>query len=399
MKSKRLLALPPYLFEDLENRYRRAVSSGRDVINLGIGDPDLLPPASLTRRLGEALRNKNHHRYPPQRGLPSLKEAIRRYLERQYAVSPEDEHILVLIGSKEGIAHLPLAVCNPGDAVLVPDPGYPVYHSSALFAGCRPVPLPLEEKHGFLPRFDSQSESDLGAARLCYLNYPNNPTSAVAGEVFFREALDVMERHGIITANDAAYADIYFEERPPVLSAIEGALDRPMIEFFSFSKMLCITGWRAGFAVGNSEVIEALSHLKANVDSGVFGAVQEAIALTLNEDADAFTREVRDRFRERRDAVRTMLERTGFKCFHPRATFYAWVEVPSPWTSMEFALMLLETADVLVTPGIGFGAGGDRFFRIALTCPPERLVEAGERMQAVVREAQRTESAKGDRGE
>ncbi len=387
MKSKRLLALPPYLFEDLENRYRRAVSAGRDVINLGVGDPDLAPPASLLRHLETALRNKAHHRYPPQRGLPELKESIRTYLERHYAVSPEDRNILVLIGSKEGIGHLPLAVCNPGDTVLVPDPGYPVYHSSALFAGCRPVSLPLEEKHGFLPQFDSIPESDLRGARLCYINYPNNPTSSVAGEAFFRETLDFMERHGLIVANDAAYADIYFESRPRALCSIEGALDRATIEFFSFSKMLCITGWRVGFAVGNSEVIEALSHLKANVDSGVFGAIQEAVARTLNEDGDSYAEEVRARFRERKDVAVATMERMGFRCVRPRATFYVWVEVPAPWTSMEYALLLLEKADVLVTPGIGFGERGDRFFRMALTCPPDRLEEAGERMRAAVRDA------------
>jgi LL-diaminopimelate aminotransferase len=389
MKSKRLLALPPYLFEDLENRFRRAVSSGRDVINLSVGDPDLDPPASLIGHLEAASRKNRYHRYPPQRGLPALKEAVRRFLARHHGVEPGDDELLILIGSKEGISHLPLAVCNPADRVIIPDPGYPVYSSSALFAGCDPITVPLREENDFFPRFDEIPGAELERARLCFINYPNNPTSAVAGRTELAETLDYMSERGIILANDAAYADIYYDSPPPVLSSLPDALRRPVIEFFSFSKLFCITGWRIGFAVGNRDVIEALSHLKANVDSGVFSAIQEAVALTLEDDGDEYAANARIRFRKRRDTALSILHTLGLRCYHPAATFYTWIEVPEPWKSMEYALMLLEKANVLVTPGIGFGSAGDRFIRIALTCNRARLEEAGERLQDAVRSVER----------
>lgn len=389
MKSKRLLALPPYLFEDLEKRYRQAVSSGRDVINLSVGDPDVDPPVSLKRHLDAALGIKAHHRYPPQRGLPALKSAIGRFLGRHHGFTPDEDQLLILIGSKEGIGHLPLAVCNPGERVLVPDPGYPVYNSSALFAGCEPVAVPLAEDNAYFPRFEALPPDEWKRTTLSYINYPNNPTSAVARRDDLLRTLEFMDDRGVILANDAAYADLYFDRPPPVLSALPGALERRMIEFFSFSKIFCITGWRIGFAVGNRRLIDALSHLKANIDSGVFGAVQEAVARSLDDDGDDYAAANRDLFRERRDAALAILDKLGLRCYYPRATFYIWVAVPAPWQSMEYALMILEKANVLVTPGIGFGAGGEGFIRIALTCDLERLEEAGERMLNAVGSAGR----------
>lgn len=389
MKSKRLLALPPYLFEYLENRYSLAVSAGRDVINLSVGDPDLSPPSSLARHLAAALSIQTHHRYPPQRGLPSLKKAIRHYLTRHHGVAPDDDQLLILIGSKEGIGHLPLAVCNPGERILVPDPGYPVYHSSALFAGCEPVSIPLTEDNAFFPRFNDLPAGGWDRTSLCFLNYPNNPTSAVAHQTDLLGALEYMDERNVILANDAAYADLYFDTPPPVLSSLPGALERRVIEFYSFSKLFCITGWRIGFAVGNRELIEALSHLKANIDSGVFGAVQEAVARTLEDDGELFAADIREQFRARRNAALAVLEKLGLRCYYPRATFYVWVEVPAPWKSMEYALMILEKANVLVTPGSGFGPGGEGFIRIALTCDVERLEEAGERMLDAVGSVER----------
>lgn len=388
MKSQRLLALPPYLFEDLEHRYRQAVSAGRDVINLSVGDPDLDPPVSLRQHLMTALDRQAHHRYPPQRGLAALKQSIRRFLSRHHGIEPDDDQLLVLIGSKEGIAHLPLAVCNPGELILVPDPGYPVYHSSALFAGCEPVAMPLHEDNAFFPRLDTVPESDWERIALCYTNYPNNPTSAVASREDLLRIFTCLDQHGVIMANDAAYADIYFDAPPPVVSALPDALEHRVVEFFSFSKMFCITGWRIAFAVGHRDLIGALSHLKANVDSGVFGAVQEAVARTLDSDGDAYAASVREQFRVRRDTALAMLEGLGLRCYYPRATFYIWAQVPPRWSSMEYALMLLEKANVLVTPGTGFGAGGEGFIRIALTCDTGRLEEAGERMARAVAAAE-----------
>jgi LL-diaminopimelate aminotransferase len=251
MKSSRLLSLPKYLFEELASRHAQAVSSGRDVINLSIGDPDLDPPESLKRRLVAALEKSSNHCYPPQRGTDVLKRAVGDFLNRHHGVKPRDNEILILVGSKEGIGHLPLAVCNQGDGVLVPDPGYPVYRASAILAGCEPIAVGLERNNGFLPDFGALPADQLRRARLCFINYPNNPTSVAASPSSLREVLEMMEDRNIILANDAAYADIFFDERPAVLSSLSGALDAGSIEFFSFSKMLSITGWRVGFAVGN----------------------------------------------------------------------------------------------------------------------------------------------------
>jgi LL-diaminopimelate aminotransferase len=381
MKASRLLALPPYLFEDLENRHRAALAEGRSVINLSVGDPDLPPPESLKTHLKAALERPEYHRYPPQRGCVALKDAIRRYLVRRAGISPANEEILILVGSKEGLAHLPWAVTNPGDVAWIPDPGYPVYQSSAMFAGCRITPVELDEKNAYVPDLGRLETRAGRGAKLWVLNYPNNPTSAVADERFLRDALDLAVRHGIILANDAAYADVYFDGNTvPLLCAQPGALQQPVIEFFSFSKTFCATGWRLGFAVGHRDLIDALAHLKANIDSGAFSAIQEAAARTLDTDGDDFAQSMRNEFQKRRDFAAAMLEKHGFHCFPSYATFYLWVKVPSPRTSMDFALRLLEEADILVTPGVGFGKGGEGYFRIALTSPIDDLEEAGNRL-------------------
>ncbi|MEJ2721575.1 MAG: aminotransferase class I/II-fold pyridoxal phosphate-dependent enzyme [bacterium] len=393
MKAKRLLTLPPYLFEELERRCLEAENQGRDVIDLSIGDPDLPPPVSLVSNLETALLEDRHHRYPPQRGAPELKASIRRYLYRRCGVEPADDQILVLVGSKEGIAHLPLAVCNPGETVLVPDPGYPVYTSSAQFAGCTAAHFALRESNGYLPDFEGMRSRDRSSARLLFLNYPNNPTGAVAPGVVFDEALRFGKATGAVVANDAAYADVYFGGDPvPLLCARDGALDLPTIEFFSFSKTFCITGWRIGFAVGRSDVIEALAHLKANVDSGVFGAIQAAAAVTLDTDGDRYAESMRATFGKRREMTLAALEKLHFHCFSSCATFYVWVRVPSAddprgvrgaENAMGYALHLLEKTDVLVTPGTGFGGGGEGYCRMAVPQPGARIYVAVARIAAL----------------
>jgi len=383
MKANRLLSLPPYLFEDLENQCRQAEASGRDVIDLSIGDPDLQPPGVLLENLKAALHREEHHFYPPQRGTPELKAAIQRYLVRRCGVSPAIDEILVLVGSKEGIGHLPLSVCNPGDLALLPDPGYPVYGAAVQFAGARALFYSLDAERGFAPAWDRLPQSDLDAARLLFLNYPNNPTGATVDAGVFRDALTLSSERGTIVVNDAAYADVYCSRTPPPLLCEQpGALEAPVIEFFSFSKTFCITGWRIGFAVGRRDVIEALAHLKANLDSGVFGAIQEAIARTLDGGGDGFAEEMRGEFEKRRRRAAELLAKLGFDCFPACATFYVWVKVPEPSTSMDYALRLLERANVLVTPGRGFGVGGEGYFRIALTQPLERIEQALDRIAA-----------------
>jgi LL-diaminopimelate aminotransferase len=265
--------------------------------------------------------------------------------------------------------------------VLVPDPGYPVYHSAASFAGCRITPCALVASGGFLPDIEEVSKACARGARLCFLNYPNNPTSATADSGLFEAVLQVSAKHGLIVANDAAYADVYTgETASPLLCAQTEALEHHTVEFFSFSKMYSITGWRVGFAVGHRDIIEALAHLKANIDSGVFGAIQETVAATLDGDGDLYAAWMRERYGERREAASDLLGKLGFHCFSSCATFYLWSRVPSTWTSMDFAIHLLDEADVLVTPGVGFGAGGEGYFRIALTQPVEKLEEAIHRL-------------------
>ncbi len=384
MKAKRLLSLPPYLFEALDGLCQRAVAAGRDVIDLSIGDPDLEPPASLLEGLREALTRKDHHRYPPQRGAPELKQAIQRYLFRRCGVSPASDEILVLIGSKEGIGHLPLALCDPGSVSLLPDPGYPVYRAGARFAGSEVRLYPLDEARAFTPDWERLAAMDLEDTKLLFLNYPNNPTGATMPGDEFRHALSLASASGMVVANDAAYADVYFGERPPaLLSEQPRAFESPAIEFFSFSKTFCITGWRVGFAVGRRDVIEALAHLKANLDSGVFGAIQEAVARTLESDGDGYAAGMREEFGRRRARALEVVGKLGFDCPSGCATFYVWAKVPAPHTSMEWALRVLERADVLVTPGNGFGERGEGYFRIALTQPLERIETALERMAKV----------------
>jgi LL-diaminopimelate aminotransferase len=381
MKADRLLSLPPYLFEELENRCRQAVDEGRDVIDLSIGDPDLPPPDALRSHLKHALSSAIHHRYPPQRGRSDLKASIRRFLSRRCGVSPDDDQILILIGSKEGIAHLPLSVCNPGDTVLLPDPGYPVYGSAAGFAGCAMQRFPLNPADSFQPGSDWLHDDGWRTARLVFLNYPNNPTSGVASTSLFQRALEAAAEHGTILVNDAAYADVYFDGEPvPLLSGVPGALNHPAVEFFSFSKTYSITGGRVGFAVGHRDVIEALAHLKANIDSGVFGAIQEAAAMTLDSEGDAYAEWMRGEYEKRRDVAVSALEKLGFKCHPTCATFYVWTRVPDGTKSMEYALSMLERANVLVTPGNGFGEGGEGYFRIALTQSAARIEEAMDRI-------------------
>jgi LL-diaminopimelate aminotransferase len=381
MKASRLLSLPPYLFEELQKSLSRAIADGRQVIDLSIGDPDLPPPPSLVSNLKTALDGGDFNRYPPQRGAPRLKESIRRYLRRRCGVEPDDDQMLVLIGSKEGLAHVPWAICNPGDTAIVPDPGYPVYHSSASFAGCHIATLRLDKSNGFLPDPLQLSTLAREGARLCFLNYPNNPTSATAGADVFGSALQLSDKHGVVIANDAAYADVYTgDEAPPLLCGQRHALDHRAIEFFSFSKTYSITGWRIGFAVGHRDIIEALAHLKANIDSNVFGAIQDAVATTLDDDGDLYVAEMRETYQRRRRTASRLLDKLGFHCLESCATFYLWVRVPPTWKSMDFALRVLDRADVLVTPGVGFGDGGEGYFRIALTQSADMIEEAIQRL-------------------
>ena len=383
MRSKRLEQLPPYLFVEIDRLKESALRSGKTLLDLGIGDPDLGAPRELVAALERALSNASHHRYPPGRGLNRLIDSIRAWTERQYGLSIARDEVLVTSGSKEAIAHLPLAVVNPGDTVLIPDPGYPVYYSSAVFAGASCMRVPLDEANGFLPRFDEVDPRTLSGARLLFLNYPNNPTAAVAGEALRREAVEFCGRRGIALASDAAYGEIWYEE--PTVPFFPAAREAgiPYIEFFSFSKTFSITGWRIGFAIGSREIVAALSQLKNNIDSGVFGAIQEAVADTMDRHYERIMSDMRSAYRERRDMLAGHLERAGFSFTMPRATFYFWIRTPAGRGSMEFCRYLLEECGVIAAPGVGFGEKGEGYFRLSITADTETVREAGRKIEAL----------------
>jgi len=381
MQSRRLRELPPYLFVEIDRKKASYAASGRRVLDLGIGDPDLGAPSELIEALTGALAKTSHHRYPPGRGLRVLIDSVRRWALSHHGVSLDDDEVIVTIGSKEAIGHLPLAIVDPGQAVLVPDPGYPVYHSAAVFAGAQPVPVLLRESNGWWPDLERVNPSDLERARLVWLNYPNNPTAATAGPERWREAVEFSARTGVVLAADAAYGEIFFGERPAALFPIAREAGVPYIEFFSFSKTFSITGWRIGFAIGSPPVVSALAHLKANVDSGAFGAIQEAVAAALGEPYDRITSGIMATYRERRDLLAGFLERGGYSFAVPGATFYFWVRVPGGGSSIEYCGRLLEETGIVATPGVGFGAGGEGYFRLSITAATDTIREAGEALE------------------
>ncbi|MCK4237280.1 MAG: aminotransferase class I/II-fold pyridoxal phosphate-dependent enzyme [Candidatus Krumholzibacteria bacterium] len=383
MLSERLKRLPPYLFVEIDKLKASYIRSGRKVLDLGIGDPDLGAPQELVESLVSALQHREHHRYPPDRGLPELLDAICEWARDFHGVSLERNEVLVTIGSKEAIAHLPLAVADPGDTILIPDPGYPVYNSAAIFAGAECVRFRLEEYNGYWPDFALIGSDTFKKTRLIFLNYPNNPTAVMAGVDGFREALDLCKEHGVILVNDAAYSEIYYERPAVPLFVIARGAGVPYIEFFSFSKTFSITGWRVGFAIGSVEVISALAGLKANLDSGVFGAIQEATAAALRCGFRDITSRIRSIYLERRNILAGSLERSGLLFSSPPATFYFWIKTPEGIGSVDFCRFLLEEMGIVGTPGVGFGENGEGYFRLSITTDTETVREAGRQLETL----------------
>jgi len=382
--ASRVKNLPPYLFATIDKMKKEAISRGIDLIDMSIGDPDLPTPPHIVDAMKIATEKPEHHRYPSYEGMPSFREAVAGWCKSRFNVTIDPgTEALSLIGSKEGIGHIPLAFVEPGDTVLVPSPGYPVYPVSALFAGGESYLMPLREENGFLPDLKSIPEKTLINARLMFINYPNNPTSAVASREFFEEVISLARRYNIIVCHDAAYSEIYFDgERPLSFMEVEGAKDVG-IEFHSLSKTYNMTGWRTGFAVGNSEVIAGLGKIKSNLDSGVFQAIQEASIVALQTD-DLVLSEIRNIYRERRDVLYDALKQIGIALSSPSASFYLWTKVPEGFDSASFAAHLLEKAGILITPGNGFGAAGEGYVRFALTVPVERIREAADRIKSVL---------------
>jgi LL-diaminopimelate aminotransferase len=381
-KAKRIQTLPRYLFAEIDRLKKEVAARGVDLINLGIGDPDTPTPPHIIARLCEAARNPANHRYPDYEGLLSFRQAAAGWMKSRYGVTADPEtEVISLIGSKEGIANMAVAFVDPGDVVLVPDPGYPVYHIGTQFNGGITHRMPLRRERGFLPDLDAIPADVLRRAKLLWISYPNNPTAAVAPRGFFADVIRFAERHGIIVCHDAAYAEIYFGERPASILELPGGRD-VAIEFHSLSKTFNMTGWRVGFAVGHPELVAGLGKVKTNVDSGVFQAVQEAAIAALTGDPSVVDG-LRAMYRERRDALVAGLQAIGLACDPPQGTFYVWVPVPRGITAADLATRCLTEAGVVVTPGTGFGEAGEGYIRLTLCSPTERLREAAERLRGL----------------
>jgi len=383
--SERLKKLPPYLFIEIDRAKQEARAQGRDVIDLGVGDPDLPTPDFIIEALNKAAALVENHHYALDAGLPKLRQAIANWYKQRFNVELDpNAEIHPLIGSKEGIAHLPLAIINPRDKVLVPQPSYPPYVSGTIFADGKVTVMPLKAKNNFLPDLKKVSQLKGKGVKLMFLNSPNNPTSAVVTKEFLAEVVRIAKENEFVLAYDNAYSEIYFDiDKPPSILEIEGAND-VAVEFHSLSKTFNMTGWRIGWVCGNSKVVSALAKVKSNIDSGVFQAIQLAGIAALESDG-AFPEEMRRIYHERRDYLINGLRNIGWKIDPPHATFYVWAKLPKKFkSSIEAAKAFLEKADIVVTPGVGFGKEGEGYLRMALTVPKERLNQAVERLKKIL---------------
>ena len=379
--ATRIKTLPPYLFAAIDKMKQAAIAKGVDIINLGIGDPDLPTPTPIIESLANAAKDARHHQYPSYEGMLSFRKAVADWYQRRFNVTLDPAHeVLTLIGSKEGIGHIHLAFVDPGDVVLVPSPGYPVYPVGTSFCGGVSHIMPLTKANGFLPDLDAIPKEVAKKAKLMWLNSPNNPTSVIMTKDYFKRAIAFAQEHQIIICHDAAYSEIYYDgKRPASFMEVEGAKDVG-VEFHSLSKTYNMTGWRLGFVVGNKDVVAALGRVKSQMDSGVFEAVQAAGVTALGLD-DSVTDGIRKIYQERRDTIIPGLKKLGLEVDAPPAAFYIWVTVPKGYTSASFTAHLLEKAGIVTTPGNGFGAPGEGYIRMTVCTSKERLAEAVERIR------------------
>ncbi|MBI1827498.1 MAG: aminotransferase class I/II-fold pyridoxal phosphate-dependent enzyme [Planctomycetes bacterium] len=441
-RAERLEQTPPYLFVEIDRKKREAIAAGRDVIDFGVGDPDCPTPGLIVDRMAEAIRDPKNHRYPQGAGSVKFREAVATFFQRRFGVTLDpDREILTLIGSKEGLGHFPTAVVNPGETVLIPDPGYPVYAGGTIFAGGKCHYMTLHESNDWLPDLPAIPADIRRATKLMFLNYPNNPTGACAPREFFDRAVEFATEHHILIAHDAAYSEMFFDpDRPPPSILQSSGANAVAVEFHSLSKTFNMTGWRIGFAVGNADALAALAKVKNNVDSGVFMAIQDAVADVLasgafpesqtdsiaqppsllrrgqgevtnppfrlpprspsaplgkgggkdsslagviQNDAISDLRSQIDIYRRRRDILVSGLQSAGLKTRLPDATFYVWSHCPLGMDSMAAAGRLLEGANIVAIPGIGFGTGGEGYLRFALTVDESRTKEAVSRLAQV----------------
>ena len=380
--SKRIEKLPPYLFVEISRKIAQKKARGEDVVSFGIGDPDIPTPEHIIERLCQAAHDPANHRYPETEGLPELRRAIAEWYQRRFSVTLDpDKEVLPLIGSKEGIGHVALCFIDPGDLALVPDPGYPVYAIGTMFAGGESYYLPLKEENDFLPDLKAIPDAVARRAKLLWLNYPNNPTAAVAEAGFFKQAVAFAHKYGLAVCHDGPYSEVAFDGyRPVSFMQIPGAKEVG-IEFHSLSKSYNMTGWRIGMAVGNAQMIDALMRLKSNLDSGIPQAIQLAAIAALNGPQDCIEEHNRI-YQQRRDLMLETLRYIGLEARPPRASLYVWARIPKGQKSLDFAARLLDEARVVVMPGVGYGPSGDGYIRLSLTTPDALLEEGLARLRA-----------------
>jgi len=380
--ARRIEKLPPYLFVTISKKIAEKRAQGEDVITLAVGDPDIPTPRHVIERLCQAAQDPQNHRYPESEGLPQFRNAIAQWYEKRFGVTLEpDREILPLIGAKEGIGHISLCFIDPGDIALVPDPAYPVYSIGTMFAGGSSYYMPLTEDNEFLPDLDRIPAKIARKAKILWINYPNNPTAAVADHEFFERVVAFARKYDIAVCHDAPYTEVAFDGyRPVSFLEASGAMETG-VEFHSLSKSYNMTGWRVGMMVGNAGIIDALRRVKSNLDSGIPQAIQQAAIEALTGPQDCVT-EHNTIYKRRRDRVLQTLNQIGLKARPPSASLYIWARVPAGYTSLEFATSLLEDAGVVVTPGIGYGKYGEGYIRLSLTVPDQRLEEALARLRA-----------------
>ena len=382
-KAKRINELPPYLFAEIDRRKREALARGVDLIDLGIGDPDIPTPPAIIERLVESASKPVNHRYPNSSGLAEFRHAVADWYRKRFNVKLDPgKEVVSLIGSKEGIGNMAVAFVNPGDLVLVASPCYPVYHIGTAFNGGKNYFLPLKKENHFLPELDSIPVEVAKEAKLLWINYPNNPTAAVADKDFFKRVIDFANEKNVIVCHDAAYTEMGYDGyRPMSFLEVEGAKEVG-IEFHSLSKTFNMTGWRIGMAVGNAELVGGLAQAKSNLDSGIFQAIQEA-GIEALELGDKIVEPSRKIYQERRDILVDGLRAVGLECEKPRATFYVWVSTPGRLSSAEFTAKLLEEAGVVTTPGNGFGEAGEGYIRFTVCVDKSKLKEVAERIRQI----------------
>ena len=381
-KASRLTTVPPYIFADIDRKKEEALAKGVDIISLGIGDPDLPTFPNIVKKMQEAVADPKNHDYPPYTGTKEFRTAASEYYRKRFGVEIDPErNIVSVIGSKEGIAHSFLAFADPGDIVLLPDPAYPVYSIWAKFVGAEPYYMPLLKENGFLPDLKRIPKKIAKEAVMLWLNYPNNPTGAIAPREFLAEAVAFCKENDILLCSDLSYADLAFAGyKPPSILEFPGAQD-VAIEFYSLSKGFNMTGWRAGFVLGNTEAIKAFSVIKTNTDSGIFKAIQQASVEALQNSGKYNLEQNEQVWKKRRDVLVKGLNELGWDLTPPQATFYIWAPVPKGYTSVGFCGEVMEKCGIIIVPGNSYGAQGEGYFRAAITVEEKRIKEAMARLK------------------